>query len=76
MGDNDGVDLAHVTEMYKLLGGNVFGDMRGIPNSQLAILPGRSHVGIIMEGTTIHQMTEAFLNNETVDKFLMMTQGM
>lgn len=56
MGDNDGVDIAHKSDMYRLLGGNVFGDMSGIPKSQLAILPGTTHVGVMMQ-------TEWFLKN-------------
>ena len=34
----------HAVEMFRLLGGGVFGDMPpGLPNSQLAVLPGTSH---------------------------------
>jgi pimeloyl-ACP methyl ester carboxylesterase len=56
MGDNDGVDIAHKAEMYRLLGGNVFGDISGLPKSQLAILPGTTHVSLMMQ-------TEWFLKN-------------
>ncbi|MGS2760680.1 alpha/beta fold hydrolase [Sinomicrobium sp. M5D2P9] len=49
MGDNDGVDLNHVAEMYRLCGGGVSGDLEGIPKSQLAILPGKSHIGLMMD---------------------------
>ena len=35
----------HAVEMFRLLGGGVFGDtLAGLPNSQLAVLPGTSHV--------------------------------
>jgi len=35
-GDNDGVELHHIEELYGLVGGNIFGDIRGLPKSQLA----------------------------------------
>ncbi len=38
-GDNDGVDLNHVAEIYHLFDGDVFGDMVGVSKSQLAIIP-------------------------------------
>jgi hypothetical protein len=40
-GDNDGVDLEEVNEMYKALGGGVSGDMAGIQNHNwlLFLLP-------------------------------------
>lgn len=43
-GDNDGTYLAHMVHFYRLLGGNTFADMYGLPSSQLAILPGTTHV--------------------------------
>jgi pimeloyl-ACP methyl ester carboxylesterase len=49
MGDNDGVDMKHKADMYQLVGGNVFGDMAGQPKSQLAIIPGTSHVSVMMQ---------------------------
>ncbi|RYD87800.1 MAG: alpha/beta hydrolase, partial [Sphingobacteriales bacterium] len=47
MGDNDGVDLNHTVEMYRLLGGGIFADMHGLPKSQLAIMPGKGHVALV-----------------------------
>jgi hypothetical protein len=49
MGDNDGVDLHHKADMYQLCGGGVFGDMAGLPKSQLAIVPGTTHVSLMMQ---------------------------
>ncbi|MBC9795943.1 alpha/beta hydrolase [Sinomicrobium sp. FJxs] len=63
MGDNDGVDLSHKTEMYKLCGGNVFGDVEGLPKSQLVILPGKTHVGLMMDTEPISAFIEPFLTN-------------
>ena len=46
-GDSDLTRPEHAVEMFRLLGGGIFGDTpAGLPNSQLAILPGTSHVGM------------------------------
>ena len=56
MGDADGVRLEHTVAMFRLLGGGVFGDYAGVPSSRLAILPGATHVGLMMQ-------TEALASN-------------
>jgi pimeloyl-ACP methyl ester carboxylesterase len=43
VGDSDGVTLEHAVEFFKLRGGGAFGDLSGLPSSQLAVLPGTSH---------------------------------
>jgi pimeloyl-ACP methyl ester carboxylesterase len=43
LGDSDGVRLEHAVEMFRLRGGGVMGDLAGMPESQLAVLPGTSH---------------------------------
>jgi pimeloyl-ACP methyl ester carboxylesterase len=43
LGDSDGVRLEHAVELFKLRGGGVMGDLSGLPQSQLAVLPGTSH---------------------------------
>ena len=43
LGDSDGVRLEHAVEMFKLRGGGVMGDLEGLPESQLAVLPGTAH---------------------------------
>ena len=43
LGDSDGVRLEHAVEMFRLRGGGVMGDLAGLPQSQLAVLPGTSH---------------------------------
>lgn len=63
MGDNDGVDITHKTEFYKLLGGDVFGDMESLPKSQLAIFPGTTHVGIISQTEKMAATINSFLNS-------------
>lgn len=60
-GDNDGVDLNHVAEMYRLCGGGIFGDMTGLPKSQLAIIPGATHVSLMMETGKLTNLISPFL---------------
>jgi pimeloyl-ACP methyl ester carboxylesterase len=43
VGDSDGSTLDHTVEFFKLLGGGVMGDLAGLPQSQLAVLPGTTH---------------------------------
>jgi pimeloyl-ACP methyl ester carboxylesterase len=43
VGDSDGTRLERAVEMFRLLGGGVFGDIVGLPKSQLAVLPGTAH---------------------------------
>jgi pimeloyl-ACP methyl ester carboxylesterase len=43
LGDSDGVRLEHAVEFFRLRGGGVMGDLSGLPESQLAVLPGTTH---------------------------------
>jgi pimeloyl-ACP methyl ester carboxylesterase len=43
LGDSDGVRLEHAVEFFKLRGGGRMGDLSGLPESQLAVLPGTTH---------------------------------
>ena len=61
MGDNDGTDKKVMAETYTLLGGNVFGDVVGIPKSQLAILPAKGHGTLIMDTQAIAAIVGSFL---------------
>jgi pimeloyl-ACP methyl ester carboxylesterase len=58
-GDNDGLDKIELMKTYKLLGGGVAADMEPMPGSQLAIVPSQTHVGVMMQTTTIL----GYLNN-------------
>jgi pimeloyl-ACP methyl ester carboxylesterase len=49
IGDADGVRPEHAVELFRLLGGGVPGDLAGLPKSQLAVLPGTTHVGVVVE---------------------------
>jgi pimeloyl-ACP methyl ester carboxylesterase len=61
MGDNDGVDLQHKADMYKLLGGGILGDFTGLPKSELAILPGTTHVSLMMQTSKLLAIIQPFL---------------
>lgn len=62
IGDSDIVDPAHATRMFQLLGGGVPGDFTGLPDAQLAVLPGTTHVGVLAERTDwIVSMLQTFL---------------
>lgn len=62
IGDSDIVRPEHVVEMFRLLGGGVAGDLVGLPRSQLAILPGTTHVMIPDRAEWLSSMVLAFLD--------------
>ncbi|MBW3632871.1 MAG: alpha/beta hydrolase [Chloroflexi bacterium] len=63
IGDSDVVRPEHAVELFRLLGGGVPGDLAGLPKSQLAILPGITHVTVVFERTDLMlSMIEAFLD--------------
>jgi pimeloyl-ACP methyl ester carboxylesterase len=63
IGDSDLVRPEHAVEMFRLLGGGVFGDTpAGLPKSQLAILPGTSHVSLASRADLLLVMIPAFLD--------------
>jgi pimeloyl-ACP methyl ester carboxylesterase len=63
LGDSDLVRPEHAVEMFRLLGGGVFGDSpAGLPASQLAILPGTSHVTVVDRADLLLSIIPAFLD--------------
>lgn len=63
IGDSDLIRPEHAVEMFRLLGGGVFGDMPpGMPNSQLAIVPGASHVSVATRAELLIPILNAFLD--------------
>ncbi len=63
IGDSDLVRPEHAVEMFRLLGGGVFGDTpAGLPNSQLAVLPGTSHVTLVDRADWLLSMIGEFLD--------------
>lgn len=62
-GDSDLPTLEHLTKFFRLLGGGIFGDTpAGMPKSQLAILPGASHVTAPYQAPLLTSMIPAFLD--------------
>ena len=66
LGDSDGVTLDHAVAMFKLRGGGVMADLQGMPDSQLAVLPGTSHFvppgsGLLDRSEWLLPMIETFL---------------
>jgi pimeloyl-ACP methyl ester carboxylesterase len=45
--DSDVVLPEHAVELFRLLGGGVAGDLAGLPPSQLAVIPGTTHVSLL-----------------------------
>jgi pimeloyl-ACP methyl ester carboxylesterase len=63
IGDSDLVRPEHAVEMFRLLGGGVFGDApAGLPDAQLAILPGTSHVTVVNRADLLVPMITSFLD--------------
>jgi pimeloyl-ACP methyl ester carboxylesterase len=62
IGDSDIIRPEHAVEMFRLLGGGVAGDMAGLPNSQLAILPGTTHVTVVYRADLLLAILPPFLD--------------
>ena len=63
VGDADVVRPEHVVQMLRLLGGGVPGDIVALPRSQLAILPGTTHVTIITKTDWLLSMVTPFFTS-------------
>lgn len=65
-GDSDVVTPEHAVEMFRLFGGGVPADLTGLPASRLAILPGTTHVTLVLEQQErLIAMVEDFLAQPT-----------
>jgi pimeloyl-ACP methyl ester carboxylesterase len=63
IGDSDLTTAEHAVKMYRLLGGGGFGDTpAGLPNSQLAVIPGASHVTIAGKANLLVPIVTEFLD--------------
>jgi pimeloyl-ACP methyl ester carboxylesterase len=64
-GDSDLPTIEHLARFFRLVGGGVFGDTpAGLPRSQLAILPGTSHVSSVYRPELLLPIIPAFLDKE------------
>jgi pimeloyl-ACP methyl ester carboxylesterase len=62
IGDSDIVTPEHAVAMFRLLGGGVLGDLAAMPRSQLAVLPGTSHIGVTGRADMLTTMIPPFLD--------------
>ncbi len=62
IGDSDVVRPEHTVEMFRLIGGGVAGDLVGLPNSRLAVLPGTTHVSLVERSDLLVSMIGEFLD--------------
>ena len=62
IGDADIVRPEHTVDMFRLLGGGVPGDLHGLPRSQLAVLPGTTHIALVDRKDWLVSMILAFLD--------------
>src|SRR5688572_25859457 len=61
-GDADGVRLEHISEMFRLKGDEIFGDMRLRSASRLAILPNTTHITLMERMPAIVPMVNDFFD--------------
>lgn len=61
-GDSDVVHPEHTVEMFRLLGGGQPGDLMGLPTSQVAILPGTTHMGLTARTDLLMAIIPPFLD--------------
>jgi pimeloyl-ACP methyl ester carboxylesterase len=62
VGDCDLVRPEHAVEMLRLRGGGVPGDLVGLPASQLAVLPGTPHAGLLARKDLLLAVVLPFLD--------------
>ena len=62
VGDSDVIRPEHAVEMFRLLGGGVAGDLAGLPNSRLAVLPSTTHVGLVERSDWLVSIIGEFLD--------------
>ena len=65
-GDGDLSTPEHEVSMFKLLGGGYWGDLYELPNEQLAILPGTSHVTLVDQTELLIPMITKFLQTPPI----------
>ncbi len=61
----DGVRLEHISEMFRLKGGEIHGDLRPRSTSRLAILPNTTHVTLMDRMREIVPMVNDFFDAES-----------
>jgi pimeloyl-ACP methyl ester carboxylesterase len=62
IGDADGVRYEHALELFRAKGGGKMGDIYGLPQSRLAIIPGTTHIGMMQRTDWLIPMITDFLD--------------
>ena len=62
IGDADGVRYEHALELFRAKGGGKMGDIHGMPQSRLAIIPGTTHIGMMVHMDWLRPMITDFLD--------------
>lgn len=62
MGDADVVRPEHAVELFRLRGGGVAGDVVGLPDARLAVLPGTTHISLVHRADWLLSMISEFLD--------------
>ena len=64
IGDADGVRYEHALELFRAKGGGKMGDIHGMPESRLAIIPGTTHIGMMQRTSWLIPMITDFLDSD------------
>jgi pimeloyl-ACP methyl ester carboxylesterase len=64
IGDADGIRYEHALELFRAKGGGKMGDIHGLPQSRLAIIPGTTHIGMIQRTDWLIPMITDFLDSD------------
>jgi pimeloyl-ACP methyl ester carboxylesterase len=64
IGDADGVRYEHALELFRVKGGGKMGDLHGLPQSRLAIIPGTTHIGMMQRTDWLIPMITDFLDDD------------
>lgn len=64
IGDADGIRYEHALELFRAKGGGKMGDIHGLPQSRLAIIPGTTHIGMMQRTDWLVPMINDFLDSD------------
>lgn len=62
--DADEVRYEHALDLFQAKGGGKMGDIHGLPQSRLAIVPGTTHIGMIQRTDWLNPMITDFLDSD------------
>ncbi|MFC6099161.1 alpha/beta fold hydrolase [Olivibacter domesticus] len=66
IGDSDGIRYEHANDLMRMKGGAKMGDFGEMSSSRMAVLPGTTHIGMMMRTNWWIPMTEDFLDGKQV----------